>query len=382
MSRFRLALMLVLLTGLPTAAAGKGTIRIRLPKIALPPGSNTEVCYYARIDTTTPVSIGSFRIMHPGTKGSTNPQHGLVYLYTGEHLAELGAGKLVSSRGCLDLGPPDRDRRVLIASGATRSLVRKLPTGVALDLAPVPDAPGGSPAGLGILVDVNWVNAETKTRMVSTKVMLKRAPKKGVTRHAKPFSDRSAEAGVLVPPFTESSTADTVDARWAPSADACVLGLSMQMHRRGRCAAADLLDATDMVKPPVFGITNPCEPDQRQQLFVGIDFTDPGSLALTSPLAVRAGESLRYACWTDNGIRKAVRLGCETSPGVTPGAVGAPAALCTIAVPASPECPGNAACVAANAVAGPSVEDEVCGLTGLVYDAGPDGGCDVSGVAP
>jgi hypothetical protein len=73
-----------------------------------------------------------------------------------------------------------------------------------------------------------------------------------------------------------------------------------------------------------------------------------------------------------------VRLGCETSPGVTPGAVGSPAAACSVAVAASPECPGNAACVFANAVAGPGVDDEICGITAQVYDAAPGGGCDVS----
>ena len=49
-------------------------------------------------------------------------------------------------------------------------------------------------------------------------------------------------------------------------------------------------------------------------------------------------------------------------------------------MPASPECPGNAACVPANAVAGPDVDDEVCGITAFVYDAAPGGGCDVSGL--
>ena len=47
-------------------------------------------------------------------------------------------------------------------------------------------------------------------------------------------------------------------------------------------------------------------------------------------------------------------------------------------MPASAECPGNAACVYANTVAGPGVDDEICGITAQVYDAAPGGGCDVS----
>jgi hypothetical protein len=182
-----------------------------------------------------------------------------------------------------------------------------------------------------------------------------------------------------VPPFTQRSTADLVDARWSPASDVCLLGLSGQMHRRGRCVGIDQLDATGQVKPPVRGIANPCEPDRREQLFAGVDFTDPGALGFTTPIPIRAGEALRYACTIDNGATTSVRLGCEQSPGSTPGSIaGGPAPLCTLAIPASAECVGNAACVPANAVAGPTQDDEVCGLTALVYDAAPGGGCDVS----
>jgi hypothetical protein len=134
------------------------------------------------------------------------------------------------------------------------------------------------------------------------------------------------------------------------------------------------------VRTPPGSPPNPCEPDRRPQLFVGADYTDPGSLAFSSPLAVRAGEALRFACWVDNGLRRApVRLGCETVPGTPPGDVGAPSAPCTLAIPASAECGGTSACVPANAVAGPSVDDELCGMTGFAYDAAADGRCDATG---
>jgi hypothetical protein len=197
---------------------------------------------------------------------------------------------------------------------------------------------------------------------------------------ARPLSDRAADAGIFVPPFSQHATAEMVDARWAPATDACVLGLTGQMHRRGQCLGVDQLDAAGEVKPPPAGLVNPCEPDRRRQLFVAADWTDPGALGFTTPLPVRAGEALRYSCWTDNGGPggAAIRLGCEEAPGVTPGGIGKPAVPCTIGVPASAECPGNAACVFANLVAGPDTEDELCGLTALVYDAAPGGSCDVS----
>ena len=377
--RLVLALVLVFATAGGALAREKRTLTVKMPRVSLPAGSNVETCYFLRIPTTTSFMLGSWQIVHAGAKGGTQPQHGLVYLYTGERLAEFPSGQVVQSRACLDFGPEDRDRRVLIASGSAPKTVRALPGGVALELAPVPDAPGGAPAGIGILVDDNWSNGETKAKRVATKVVLRRVKNGKANRTAHVTTDQSANAGILVPPFTRHSTDELVDARWTAPGDVCVLGLSTQMHRRGRCAGVDLLDTGGQVKPPSSGIPNPCTPG-TSQLFVGVDFTDPGALAFTTPMPVRAGEALRYACIVDNGASAgaSVRLGCETSPGITPGAVGSPAAACSIAMPASAECPGNAACVYANTVAGPGVDDEICGITAQVYDAAPGGGCDVS----
>jgi hypothetical protein len=378
--RSGLLLLLLALVLVVPAEAAQRKITVRTPKVTLAPGSNVELCYFVRIPATAPFVMGSWQLANTGAKGGTQPSHALGYLYTGEQLAGFASREVVLSRGCLDLGPADRDDRVLIASSSAPKVVRTMPTGVGVELAPVPDAPGGAPAGIGILVDVAWSNDEPRARKVSTKLVLRRVPKGRANRIARPLADRAADAGIFVPPLSQHSTAETVDARWAPAADACVLGLTGQMHRRGQCLGIDQLDAGGAVKPPPASLPNPCEPDQRRQLFVAGDWTDPGALAFTSPLAVRAGESLRWSCWTDNGGPGGapVRLGCEETPGVTPGTVGKPAVPCTIAVPASTECPGNAACVFANVVAGSGTEDELCGITALVYDAAPGGSCDVS----
>ncbi len=373
-----LAIVLALAFAAPAAARNLGAIVVRLPKVTLPPQSDSEICWVARIETTSPFETDSWKLVHAGTKGTTGPRHGLVYLYTGDTMGGFTPNQLVSSRGCLELGPPDRDRRLLIASGAARVTAHSLPAGVAMELAPRSDAPGGTPAAIGILIDVNWVNGDTQARTVSTKLVMKRA--KSPARTARPFSDRSEEAGLVTAPFAQASTAALVDARWSPGANACVIGLSAQMHRRGRCVGIDQLDAGGQVKPPIASVANPCEPDKRTQMFVALDYSDPGSLAFTTPMAVGANESLRYSCWTDNGSQiRPVRLGCESSPGVPPGSAGTPATPCTFGMPASPECPGGGACVPANAVAGPDVDDEVCGITGLVYDAAPDGTCNTTG---
>ena len=101
---------------------------------------------------------------------------------------------------------------------------------------------------------------------------------------------------------------------------------------------------------------------------------------------MRAGEWLRVGCWHDNGTRVPVRLGCEEVSGEAPGSIDVgPAKPCTIVGRNPSECPASdpaypgrtftETCVAANLVAGPDPDDEVCALAGFYYDAAP-------GVAP
>lgn len=99
---------------------------------------------------------------------------------------------------------------------------------------------------------------------------------------------------------------------------------------------------------------------------------------------MRAGEALHPVCWHDNGVATAVRVGCEETPGVVPGIAaglpgGGPAKPCTVVRATSPECPAGdpaypgrsftGTCVPAYLVAGSTADDEVCGVTGVFYDA-------------
>jgi hypothetical protein len=370
-------MLALLLVPADVPARSKNKLVLRVPRTTIPAHRNVELCYFVRIPATEPFVFGSAVITHKGARGQTQLQHFLTYVYTGERLAEYPANTLVPSRACLDLGPIDRDDRVLITTGTGKKTTRTLPAGVGVELAPVPDAPGGAPAGIGVLLDLNWINDDDRDRVVSTKLVLRRAKPDAAARVARPLFDRSAAAGLFAAPFTEQSTATLGDARWTAPSDQCLLGVSGQLHSRGQCLGVDLLDTAGNVKPPAVDFPNPCETDGRRQLFVASDYTDPGSLSFMTPLLVQAGEALHYSCWIDNGARQTVvRLGCEASPGVTPGAIGSPAPLCSAPTSASAECAGNAACVPANAVAGPSVDDELCGLAALAYDAGPGGQCD------
>ena len=384
------ALPLALLASTASARQPR-TLKLRFPRLSIPAVTNPEACLLVRVPTTTPFDVASIEIRHRGVRGSFAVQHFLVHLYTGEQLGEFGAerGRVVPSRGCLDLGPSDRDRRQLVASGTLTRSRSAFPPGVALRLSPVPDTPGGPPAGLGFTLDGEWVNGTSRTRSASALVVLRRARPKKVTRIALPFADRSAEAGLLVAPGEVASTEALAAGRQAawgpgrpggPDTGACVLQVTGQMHKRGRFFGVDLIGADGTVENPAGGAPNPFEPG-RSHLFGALDWTDEGAIVRLHPLVLDMGQALHYACWDDNGAMRVPRLGCEEVSGVPPGQVGAPAKPCTD----DPECPPTdsaypgrtftGACRPANLVAGPTLEDEVCRLDGIYVPADPVAGC-------
>ncbi len=405
--------LVVAALGLTTTVAARQprTIKLRSPRFTVPAGGNVETCVFVRRPASAAFDLGSFTIRHQGTRADVSPRHFLVYVYTGERLAEFAqdAGQIVQSRACLDLGPEDRDHRQLIASGAGAKSAGGLLPGLALPLAPVPATPGGSPDGIGILLDAEWVNGSTKARVVSSRVVLKRA--RGIVRRRlAPILERTAELGLSVPPFsptvvsTETTTAALNAARpgqpplldaWGPgiatvgdpgpAGDACVVFVTGHMHKRTRFIGVDLIGADGMVHNPPGGLANPFAPG-RTHLFAAPDYTDPGRLTLLPAMLLRAGERLHYACWVDNGTSTAVRFGCEETTAVPPGAAaglpgGGPAKPCTAAGPDPSECPAADAaypgrsftgrCVPANLVAGTTPDDEVCALAGFWFDAIP-----------
>jgi hypothetical protein len=374
----------------------KRTIKLRFPKILIAPGANVEGCVFFRVPTTEPFDLESFRIRNHGARRDLLVRHFLVYEYTGERLGEFAQWQrqVVRSRGCIELGPVDRDRRQLVASGAALNSRGILPQGLALPLEPVPAMPGGPVDGIGILLDGNWVNQGRRTRAVSGKVILSRAKPGTVRRRLRPILERSAEAGILVPPFEIGTTEDHVDARWRPGADVCLYNVTGKLHRRGLFLGVDVLDADGQLRnPSTGGIVNPFDA-ARYQLYGAPDWTDSGSRTFRDGFLVRADESVRVGCWHDNGTRVPVRLGCEEVAGEPPGSVAVgPAKPCTIVGPDVAECPaGDPAypertftgrCVAANLVAGSDPDDEVCALAGFYYDAVPgvpsDSACDLAG---
>jgi hypothetical protein len=381
------ALALVLLPAI--AAAAPRTVKLRFPPFRLEAGERSERCRLVRVPLTAPFDVASIEVRNRGIGPRVEALHFLVYLYTGEHDAEWTSGPTVESLGCFDPGPVDREQRVLIAAGATKASAVVYPSGVALGLVPRAGA-------VGFLLDANWLNQGTRPARVSTTVILHRAKRGSVRRRAEPLLAQSPEQGLQVAPGAVGSTEASTAALgappdvWRPATDACVLLLSGHTRRRGRFFGIDLVDPAGDVVSPSARFRNPFEPG-RAHYFGASDFTDPGFVG--DVVQVRAGNGLAYACWADNGNDTTVRLGCEETVGIIPGrALGAAGGGASKPCRSADDCPAvdpaypgrtfTGTCVAANLTAGPASDDEVCKLAGLTYDAAPDGGCNVAGLAP
>jgi hypothetical protein len=354
----------------PAAAKVPRTLKLRFPRTLIAAGANVEKCVFLRLPLREPFDLASFQVAQKGFSGTgVAINHFLTYLYTGQRLDEFATqeGQVIDSRGCLDLGPVDRDERQLILLTRTANSRGIMPAGLSLPLAPASPAPGAPADGIGLLLDANWINGATKTRAVSVRVTLQRAKSGSVRRRLQPILARDAEAGIDVPPYERRATESLVDARWRPPGDVCLFDITSKTHRRGLFFDVELRDAADQPRQPLDGLANPYA-GGRPTLFGSPDFTDPGSRRFTNGLFMSAEESLRYGCWHENGEMLPVRLGCADASGTPPGAPGAAAAPCT------PGC----TCVPANLVAGQTPNDEVCALAGYYYDAAPGGTCDVS----
>ena len=409
MLRPTLAACLILCAADLVAARQPRMLRLHLRAPAVPAAARTEGCTFVRVPSTVPFDVGQWEIRShaPGL----SVIHAIVYLYRGDHLDEFAKeqGRVVFSRGCLDLGPVDHDHRQMIIGITAASQRAAIAPGVALRLDPVPGTPGGSPSGLGFVLDVNWQNDGSRPRHASAVVTLRRPARGSVRRVAQPLEDGSAELGLSVPPeairSTEDSTAALNVARpadppvrdvWTAPGNVCLLTLAPRMHKRSRFFGTDLLAADGSVANPPGGVQNPFEPG-RTHLYGAIDYTDPGLRTFSPALSLGTGQALHYLCWQDNGVMRSVRFGCEESSGVPPGIAaglpdGAPAKPCLTPGPAAPDCPATdptypgrtftGACVEANLVAGQTPDDEACVITGTYYDAAPGGGCDVSALPP
>ena len=320
-------------------------MKLRFPRTVIDAGRNVEKCFFVRLPATEAFDLASWEVKQNGFSGTgVAITHFLVYALHRQRAGEFPQAQreAVDSRGCLDLGPADRDARQLIATANTANTRGVMPAGLSLPLAPTPAAPGGAADGIGILLDANWVNSGTKPRAVSARLVLTAAQPGTVRRRLQPILARDAEAGIAVPPFGLAPTDALIDARWRPPGDACLLDITGKMHRRGRFFAVEARDSADRPREPLDGLRHLLT--GAPTLFGSPDYTDPGTRRFT-PRALpgrRRVAPLRLLARERRPAAAPARL-CSQRRGRRPERAGAPAAECT------PGC----ACVPANLVAGP-----------------------------
>jgi len=228
-----------------------------------------------------------------------------------------------------------------------------------------------------------------------------------VTHRARILFEEIANAFIKVPPGKASDAAAYLSCQFyadpktgapdpfcdlsgEPFPDApayALLGLTSHRHKRATKFVADLfgLDGTrversdDMVD----------QSDGSSHLYVSTDWTDPVNRAFWPPIIVEKGQKLTYTCSHDNGITTPVRLGCETTAGVTPGksivdqvlgggdVYGGASKRCRT----DADCAGvgTGRCVPANLVFGELADDDMCIMPGLFYRCPTDGSPCVGG---
>src|SRR5262249_57577311 len=90
------------------------TLKLRFPRTMIPAGGNVEDCVFIRVPLPEAFDLASYQITQRGFSGTgVVINHFLIYLYAGERLDEFATQPepVVESRGCLHLGPVDRDHR-------------------------------------------------------------------------------------------------------------------------------------------------------------------------------------------------------------------------------------------------------------------------------
>ena len=227
-----------------------------------------------------------------------------------------------------------------------------------------------------------------------------------VTHRARILFEELANVFIKVPPGTTSDAAtylscafyaDPTTGQFDPFCEAgrqprptadrfAFLGMVSHMHKRSTKFVADLAGLDGMRVARSDDMTDP--DDGTRHLYVNTDYDDPINRAFWPPIVIEKGQKLTYTCFHENGVTSPVRLGCEETPGVTPGksileAFGAGENLYGGAAKwcrTDADCAGfgTGRCVPANLVFGELADDDMCILPGLFYDCPAEGPC-VSG---
>jgi hypothetical protein len=383
LAAFLLAIAVLAALAPEPALAGRARVR-RVPRFAVPPLSNREICTFVKLPMSEPLDLSSVVIANVGGNTFFATHHAIVFAYAGS-LAALAPyeGQVIDDTACLNLGGLDSTQLNVVATSQSIKLRQRMPRGTALRVEPAPSGVGDERA-VGLVINSHWINSSSRVQFARVKVKLVRARQNATKRVLKPIFEAVASGFIKVPP----GSIRTVGFSWGPGlptpvsgflgappnpeGPACVTMLISHMHERGTLFTEDLVDGDGVAT----------------RIYTNTAYDHPPALNFDPPLLVDTGEMITYACTHDNATNP--KLGCEEVPGVAPGRSAAetfPDSLdgasknCTRRDPDSEECPlmdpaypgrtFTGRCVEANLVFGFRSWDDMCIMPGYYYDADP-----------
>jgi hypothetical protein len=401
-----LAVVLAVAVVAPAAARDR-VIRLKLGPFRVEAERDREVCQAVRIPNVPGMEVRSYEVRSRTSRGGkVDTHHMVVYGYRGADSASFPLARsprdVVDDPGCNGFGPDDffKNRVQLAGSGGESGHGKWLitagqtPGGLATLLPNPADAPNDAI----IVLNSHYLNGSSKPGRALVRVTLHLAPYDGKRRIVRNVNFLDASFYIDVPPGETRSTSATWQADgspdeaseggFKPNQDVCLLLLTTHTHKRGTSFTIayeeDGKEPVTLLDPKVY--------DYRHPSILALPFSGPlprGNL-LRAYTAENGHPRLRYTCTHANGVGGIeMKMGCEASPGVTPGVMWATARQAGQTFGDARPCGldgsncqgfGTGACVQANLVFGPLSDDEMCIVPGYVYDplpgAPPETACD------
>jgi hypothetical protein len=382
-------------------SAHSRVITLQIGPFDVPADRDREVCQYVELPWRQ-LPVSCFREAAGAPKrcglsivgsdiemGGTGASHHFIlwaYDGTAEGAAKFPAG-IHDSRACLDFGPADSVNTRQVSGSQSHLQRSRLPRGLAQQVRAF-TGDDGRPRGIGFILNSHFIGTGVPSQGFA-RIKVYVAQPHTVRTYAKLIFDAAAGSLIDVPPGEQRTTS------WdwfvggpqlpppvtnPPLTDACVLGLSAHMHKRGVKFTTDLVDQSG-----------------TQRIYEASQYSDLPFLPFSPPKLMRRGMRFHYECTHDNGVTKPVKMGCEITAGVPPGTRQIEVALpsnfkkldgSAHACKTDADCAGigTGRCVPARLVFGYTSDDDMCILPGLYYDAIPDAPpgreCDLSLLKP
>ncbi len=389
------------------AGAKDKVVRITVGPFRIEAKRDREVCQAVRVANVHGMEIASYEVRSLTSRNlKVGTHHLVIYGYRGADSAAFpvpkNAADVVDAPGCNGFGPADlfRSRVQLAGSGGEfrkgKWLLTKGQT--PLGLATLLPNPADAPDDAVVIVNSHYFNESSKAGRGYVRVVFHLAPYDGTKRVVRNATPLDASLDIDVPPGEIRNVASTFQADgvadigaeggFRPDHDVCLLLISTHTHKRG----TDFTIAYEEDGKDPVTLLDPTSYDYRHPQLIALPFH--GALPQGSLLRAYTPENghprLRYTCTHANdagGVE--AKMGCEATPGVTPGIPWRDAIAAGQTFGDARPCGeqavncqgfGTQQCVHANLVFGPLSDDDMCVMPIQFYDptpgAPPETACD------